>query len=129
MGWLAFRHSLALTFFGRMSKVGPLPSGKVMLSLPSSVLWAPPTPLPGFPLHFTGVLLIAPVTSASSRRPGGVSPVPEPAFLTFRSLYAGGFFGTALQNLRAFHGLRSALPGSAPSWPSRVYDNDAAGFT
>jgi hypothetical protein len=37
MGWLAFRHSLALTFFGRMSKVGPLPSGKVMLSLSSSV--------------------------------------------------------------------------------------------
>ena len=129
MGSLAFRHSLALTFFGRMSKVGPLPSGKVMLSLPSSVLWAPPTPLPGFPLHFTGVLLIATVTSASSRRPGGVSPVPEQAFLTFRSLYAGGFFGTAFQNLRAFHGLRPALSGSAPSWPSRVYDDDAAGFT
>jgi hypothetical protein len=72
---------------------------------------------------------MATVTSASSRRPGGVSPVPEPAFLTFRSLYAGGFFGTAFQNLRAFHGLRPALSGSAPSWPSRVYDVDAAGFT
>jgi len=117
MGSLAFRHSLALTFFGRMSKVGPLPSGKVMLSLPSSVVWAPPTPLPGFPLHFSGVLLLETVTSASDRRPGGVSPVPEPAFLTFRSLYAGGFFGTALQSLRAFHGLRPALPARLPLGP------------
>ena len=120
---------LALTLFGRMSKVGRLPSGKVALSLPTSVVGAPPTPLPGFPLHFAGVLFIAAVTSTSRRRPGWVSPVPGSAFLTFRSLYAGGFFGTGPQNLRGLPWLRPALPGSAPAWPSRVYDDNAAGFT
>jgi len=28
-----------------------------------------------------------------THRPGGVSPVPKPTVLTFRSPYAGGFFG------------------------------------
>jgi len=35
------------------------------------------------------------VTIGVANGPAGVSPVPKSTFLTFRSPYAGGFFGTA----------------------------------
>ena len=127
--WLAFQHSPALTRFRCMSKAGPLPSGKVMLSLPSQVIWAHQTPQPDIPLHFTGVPLIGAVTAGVACRPGGASPVPRPTLPTFRSPYAGGFFG-------------AALPGSSRlPWPSPLFAGlgslltltgtpyDAAGFT
>src|SRR5512132_3170806 len=51
--------------------------------------------------------------------PGRASPVPAATIRTFRALYAGEFFGAALQALHPFHGLRrdrrgSALPSSHP---------------
>ena len=89
-----------------MSKVGLLPSCKVIVSLPSSVLRAPPTPQSAIPHPFTGPPLISVVTASVACRPGGVSPVPRPTLPTFRSPYAGGFFS-------------SALPGSSSlPWPS-----------
>ncbi len=88
-------------------------------------IWAPPTPQPGLSSHFAGPPLIGSLTPGVTRRPGGVSPVPKLALLTFRSLYTGGFFSAVSQALHAFLGLRPNGPGSAPSF----LDHDAAGFT
>ena len=86
------------------------------LSAAQRTVWAPPTPQPGLSSHFAGPPLIGSLTPGVTRRPGGVSPVPKLALLTFRSLYTGGFFSAVFQALHAFPGLRPNGPGSAPSF-------------
>jgi len=95
-------------------EIETLPSGLVLLSLPSSVLWPPPTSHPASS-RFSLIKLIPVVTTAVTHRPNEISPVPSSTFSTSRSPYTGGFFGAAFQVLHTFHGLRFCMTSSAPS--------------
>ena len=90
-------------------EVETLPSGRVLLSLPSSVLWSPPTSHPAS--SWISLLELIPVvTTAVSCRPNQISPVPSPPFPTSRSPYAGRLFA-------------AASTGSSPlPWPSLLLD-------
>ena len=64
--------------------------------------------------------LIPAVTADVGRRSDETSPVPSLTLTASRSPYAGGFFGTVLQDLGAFRGLRLCMRGSAPSGSLRA---------
>jgi hypothetical protein len=106
-----------------MNEAAALPSPPVLLSGQLKRYYGrlrrPPgtRPLPG------STPVIGRVASDGSRPqtagPGRASPVPAATIRTFRALYAGEFFGAALQALHPFRGLRrerrgSALPSSHP---------------
>jgi hypothetical protein len=112
---LAFRHAPSLTVSLNLVEAGLLPSDKVMLSLSSPVLLAPPTSHPAssrISLH----QLIPIVMTYVGCQLNKISPVPSSTFTTSRSPYAGGFFGAASQVLHTFLGLRSCVTNSAPSF-------------
>jgi hypothetical protein len=129
---LAFRHSPALTPFSHTDEVRPLPSGTVLLSAPSPVLWAAPTPAPlssissGHDLDDSAL----PGPRWAAPRQGivlgrrRVSPVPTLALSPFHVPYAAGFVGAAVPS-------SSHLPwpspykaglGSQLSFSGRVFD-------
>ena len=99
-------HAPSLTFPLDPVEVEALPSERVVLSRPSSVLWPPPTSHPAS-LRISPVRVIPSVTVVVVNRPGETSPVPSSPVLTSRSPYAGGFFAAAFfQGLHRFPGLR-----------------------
>ncbi|MCA1707041.1 MAG: hypothetical protein LC808_28755 [Actinobacteria bacterium] len=54
--------------------------------------------------------------------PRRLSPVPKTTIRTFNAQYAGGFLSARSQIPGAFHGLRRAPSGSAPSPPAHRRD-------
>jgi hypothetical protein len=69
-----------------MTEVEALPSDKVLLSLPSQVLWPPPTPLSRISRAFGGRLIPSITWSVTPRRVE-VSTVPLSSIHTSHSLY------------------------------------------
>jgi len=80
-----------LPSYSSLVEVEALPSGWVMLSRPSTVVWPHPTSHRASP-RASPHRLIPRLTTVADRRPGETSLVTPPAFTTFRSPYAEEFF-------------------------------------
>jgi hypothetical protein len=98
-------------------KRGPFAPGG--LCCPADQHYYDPLRLPlGRPHHFPGSPVIGgaslPVTPQATG-PRRLSRVPRPTIRTFNAQYAGGFLSARSWTQSAFHGLRRAQTGSAPS--------------
>jgi hypothetical protein len=85
---------------------------------PAPTAARPPRPLPGFAGYRWGIASRAPQATGPRR----LSRVPRTTIRTFNAQYAGGFFSARSWTKSAFHGLRRARTGSAPSTPARRRD-------
>ena len=98
-------------------KRGPFPNAAGFPDLrvlrPAPTAARPPTPLPGFAGYRRGIASLAPQATGPRR----LSRVPRTTIRTFNAQYAGGFLSARSWNKSAFHGLRRARTGSAPSLP------------
>src|SRR5205085_57244 len=94
---------------------GPSLTGGSVVRSAQPVLRPPPTPTRPAPTSRPWSVIgreapTAPTPQAAG--PGRASPVPAVTIQTFRALYAGEFFGAALQALHPFHGLHQTGRGS-----------------
>jgi hypothetical protein len=114
-------HQRLLPALRASMKCGPFPHRRLCCPTAQAVLRPAPTParprnpFPGF-AGYRRASLPAPPQGPGPRR---VSPVPRTAFRPFHAQYAGGSFSVRSWIPDAFHGLRRAQTGSAPSLPSR----------
>jgi hypothetical protein len=100
-------------------KRGPFPTWP---AFPTSEYYDPLRLPLGRPPHFPGSPVIGGASPPATRRPAGprrLSRVPRTTVRTFNAQYAGGFLSARSWTKSAFHGLRRARTGSAPSLPRR----------
>src|SRR5215203_7289514 len=82
----------------RVDEAGALPSGRVVLSLPASLLRPPPTPWwPPATSRPSPVIGRHCFPSPAGSGPPRASPVPTTPLRPFHAPYAGGFLGHPLQ--------------------------------
>jgi hypothetical protein len=96
-------------------KRGPFP---MWPAFPTSEYYDPLRLPLGRPDHFPGSPVIggaSPPATPQATGPRRLSRVPRTTIRTFNAQYAGGFFSARSWNKSAFHGLRRARTGSAPS--------------
>lgn len=117
VGWLASRHALVPPSSGRVDEAGVLPSGRLVLFRPSSVLRPHLTPSRRAPLSSSALIRAA--CGRTAPLPGRVSPVPSCSVPAYRLPYPGGFFGAASKGFTpsmAFaHSDRARLPLVPPA--------------
>jgi hypothetical protein len=106
-------HAPSLTSPLDTAEAGTLSSGRVLLSLPSAVLWPPPTSHTASPQTSTFTALYLGLHSLWKLRPHEISLVLLMALPAFRSPYAEEFFEAA-----------SPDPSPLP-WPSRSLKRSA----
>ena len=113
-------------------KCGPFP---MWPAFPTSEYYDPLRLPLDHPSHFPGSPVIGQASLPSPRRRSGsrrLSRVPTTTVRTFNAQYAGGFLSARSWNKSAFHGLRRARTGSAPSLPhpeGGTLDDAYSGFT
>jgi hypothetical protein len=112
---LAFRHAPSLTVSLNLVEAGLLPSDKVMLSLSSPVLLAPPTSHPASSRISLHQLIPIVMTNVDCQL-NEISPVPSTTFTASRSPYAGGFLAAVCSGSSPLPWPSPSLTGSAPSF-------------